>query len=208
MLEPTILFENQDYLVLDKPAGWFSIPAREPAPSDLVLSQWLGPRAPFVVHRLDRYTSGVMLFAKSEASHREANQWFMNRKVKKIYHFLAAPRAGGEAPSRPAIQIKTPIEGKPAQTLFEILKKGSEAFYAQATPLTGRFHQIREHAEVAGFPLLGDNPYGGRVEITGKDGVVYPLPRFMLHARSLTLPFGEFQAPLPQDFSQLISVLI
>lgn len=192
MTEPAILFENSDYLILNKPSGWLSIPARHPEPTDLVLSQWLGTRAPFTVHRLDRYTSGIMLFAKTEAAHKAANLWFMNREVKKIYHFVAAPGAGKPIPSRPAIQMKTPVDGKPAQTLFEIIRKGPTAFYGKATPLTGRFHQIREHALEAGFPLLGDRAYHGLCNDL--------IPRVMLHAQTLTLPFGTFEAPLPEDF--------
>jgi 23S rRNA-/tRNA-specific pseudouridylate synthase len=206
--EPAILFEDHDFLVLNKPSGWLSIPAREPKPDDHVVSQWLAERAPFVVHRLDRNTSGIMLFARTEGAHKQANLWFMNRKVQKNYHFLAAPRPPAGLPSRPAVQIKTPVDGKPAQTLFEILDKGAQAFYGKATPLTGRFHQIREHALEAGFPLLGDRAYHGLSEIIDRDGVRHAIPRFMLHAHTLTLPFGVFSAGLPNDFNELKKVIL
>ncbi len=137
----------------------------------------------FIVHRLDRFTSGVMLIAKTKEFHRTANTWFEKRIVKKTYHFLASP-----PPSRPAVQIKTPVDGKPAQTLFEVLEKTPRVFYGKATPLTGRFHQIREHAAEAGFPLLGDRAFGGA-----------PGPRVCLHAHSLETPAGTFIAPLARD---------
>lgn len=200
---PHIVFENDDYWVIEKPAGWLSVPARHPQASDHVLTDWLSqaassnvsrsPDSPrvFTVHRLDRFTSGVMLYAKSEAAHEQANAWFMNRTVKKIYEFLAAP-----IPSRPALQIKTPVHGKPAQTLFEVIQKfevpgTTPYFWGRATPLTGRFHQIREHARDAGFPILGDPSTGG-LRLPG----VY---RVCLHASALTLPFGTFEVPFPAE---------
>jgi tRNA pseudouridine32 synthase/23S rRNA pseudouridine746 synthase len=187
--EPVVLQETDDFIVIDKPPGWLSIPAREPKATDLVVSGFLSAAGmtPLMIHRLDRFTSGVMIVAKNPAFHRTANSWFEKRIVKKTYHFLASP-----PPSRPAIQIKTPVEGKPAQTLFEILEKTGDAFYGKATPLTGRFHQIRAHAADAGFPLLGDVAFGGR-----------PAPRVCLHAHSLETPAGMFTAPLAADLAGL-----
>jgi 23S rRNA-/tRNA-specific pseudouridylate synthase len=192
---PRIVFENDEYWVVDKPAGWLSVPARNPTPADLVVNTWLsesGVREVFTVHRLDRFTSGIMLFAKTKVAHQQANEWFMNRTVKKIYEFLASP-----PPSRPAIQIKTPVMGKPAQTLFEVVRPflaptGLACFLGRATPLTGRFHQIREHARDAGFPILGDPSTGG---------ASFPgIERVCLHAKLLTLPFGTFEVELPAEW--------
>ncbi len=193
-LSPTILHESDEFIILNKPAGWLSIPGR--TPEEQVITQWLEnhlKQPAWVVHRLDRFTSGIILFAKTKEAHKNANHWFLKREVKKIYHFFASP-----PPSRPAIQIKTPIQGKPSQSLFEVLEKGPHAFYGKATPLTGRFHQIREHASEGGFPLLGDKPYHGAMTWL-IDGVKTEVPRIFLHAESLTLPFGVFQAPLPKD---------
>lgn len=187
---PRIILESDDFVFIDKPAGWLSIPAREPKATDLVVSDWVRTAlslTPFLVHRLDRFTSGVMMLAKNKESHRLANSWFEKRIVKKTYHFLASP-----PPSRPAIQIKTPIDGKPSQTLFEILETTESAFYGKATPLTGRFHQVRAHAAEAGFPLLGDRAFGGA------EG-----PRVCLHAHSLDTPIGRFTAPLALDLEIL-----
>lgn len=197
---PEVLFENSDFLILNKPAGWLSIPAREPQPQDQVLTEWIqrvrGHEA-LTIHRLDRYTSGIILFAKTKHAHQEGNSWFQNRKVKKTYQFLAAP-----PPRTPAVQIREPVEGKPALTLFEVIQKNEGAFFGKATPLTGRFHQIREHAAAGGFPILGDQKYGGVPSLLVKDQVV-SFPRFCLHAFELELPFGKFQAPLPKDLVAL-----
>ncbi len=191
-MEPTpgILFENEDFVALDKPPGWFSVPARHPTPSDRVVSLWLRESAigsAYMIHRLDRFTSGVMLVAKNPAAHRKGCAWFEKRVAKKIYLFLASP-----PPSRPAIQIRTPVDGKPAQTLFEAVEASSRYFLGRATPLTGRFHQIREHAARAGFPLLGDKSFGGETA-----------ERVCLHAHSLETPVGRFEAPLALDLATL-----
>lgn len=187
---PRILFENEGFVALDKPPGWLSVPARHPSPSDRVVSLWLRESAvgsAYMIHRLDRFTSGVMLVAKTPDAHRTGCAWFQDRMAKKIYHFLASP-----PPSRPAIQIRTPVEGKPAQTLFEVMESTPTHFLGKATPLTGRFHQIREHAAQAGFPLLGDRSFGGK-----------PSERVCLHAHSLETPVGRFEAPLAPDLAGL-----
>lgn len=197
---PEILFENSDYLALNKPAGWFSIPAREPNTQDLVLTEWIKNihhSEAWVIHRLDRYTSGIILFAKNQKAQKEGNLWFQNREIKKTYHFLASP-----PPRIPALQIREPVEGKPAQTLFEVIQKSETAFFGKATPLTGRFHQIRAHAAAGGFPILGDEKFGGKTSLLHGDTVI-TFPRFCLHAFELELPFGTFQAPLAKDLVEL-----
>jgi 23S rRNA-/tRNA-specific pseudouridylate synthase len=118
--------------------------------------------------------------------------------VKKIYHFFAGP-----LPSRPAVQIKTPVDGKTALTLFEIIEKTSGAFYGKATPLTGRFHQIREHAEVGGFPIFGDKSFHGKMDWRCKTGEKLIFPRVCLHAARLELPFGVFEMALPEDMASV-----
>ena len=202
---PTILFENSDYLAVSKPAGWLSIPPREPKPEVPILSHWLREFTPsqsaWVIHRLDRFTSGVMLFAKTEAAQKEGTRWFETRAVKKIYHFLATP-----LPYRPALQIKSDVDGKSALTLFEVIEKSGNSFYGKATPLTGRFHQIREHAQVAGFPLLGDKAYGGSTSLALKSGLL-EIPRVCLHAYSIETPLGKIEAPLSEDLKTLWSTI-
>ncbi len=200
-LNPTLLFENDGFLVVDKPAGWLSVPGRDPEAEVPVLSHWLrsntSSQAAWVIHRLDRFTSGVMIFAKTEASQKEGNKWFEEKIVKKTYQFLASP-----TPSRPAIQIKTPVDGKPSQTLFEVLEKGAHAFLGKATPLTGRFHQVRDHAQVAGFPLLGDKAYKGLMNLR-LNGEEMKIPRVCLHAAVLETPFGKFEAPIAIDMKMV-----
>lgn len=202
---PNILIENADFIVIDKPSGWFSIPAREPKNEDCVVTDWLRKEKdiePWVVHRLDRFTTGAMMIAKNKAAHAEGNRWFEERLVKKVYLFFASPLTGSSLPGRPAVQIKTPIDGKPSQTLFEVLDRTPKVFLGKATPLTGRFHQIREHAQKGRFPLVGDASYGFNAKAVGID-----FPRVALHASQLTLPFGLVTAPFPLDMKNLLDQL-
>lgn len=191
-LEPSVLYAGTaDVVFINKPAGWLSIPAPKAGSDVPVLSHWIKENLSFeprIVHRLDRFTSGVMMVAKTEEAQRMATRWFENREVKKEYWFLAGP-----TPNKPAIQVSKPIQGKSAVTLFEIIQSNPSrtVFLGRATPLTGRFHQIRDHAEHGGFPLFGDTGQGGPNELFG---------RFALHARLLRGPNFEVTAPLPQDF--------
>jgi 23S rRNA-/tRNA-specific pseudouridylate synthase len=190
--EPKILAETADWWVLDKPAGWLSVPPSQPGTTP-VATGWLGARAQaqvFPVHRLDVGTSGVLLLAKSAEAHSRANQWFQKHEVRKLYHFLA----GGTGLSEPTVRVSAPVGGKPATTLLEQRERlGERAFLGWARPLTGRRHQIRLHLASLGHPLLGDREYGGD---TGFE-------RVALHSARLELPSGErFEAPWPEDFQR------
>lgn len=201
---PQVLNETPEWLVLSKPSGWLSIPGRGEASA--VLYDWVRERYPeaLVVHRLDRETSGVILFARCPEAHRRANGWFQDRKTKKIYDFLAT----GE-PVRPILKINSPIEGAASLTQVEIRERfGSSHFLGVARPLTGRRHQIRIHLSQEGFPLLGDSLYNGAKEVLLTSGTRLSIPRVALHARILELPSGEkFEAPLTEDFSSWIQAL-
>ncbi len=160
-----------------------------------------------VVHRLDRGTSGVILFARNEAAHRQANLWFSTHTVTKEYLALAAGN-----PRLPAFRINHPIEGKPALSQLQIAERfessAGHAFLAKVRIATGRRHQIRIHLQAEGFPILGDTQYGG-----GANFGDVSFRRFALHAERLVLPGEngrdavEIRAPLPEDFSGWLSQL-
>ncbi len=195
-LEPRLIARTDDWCVVDKPPRWLSVQGRSERP---VLVDWLRHHHGdiWVVHRLDEETSGVMLFARSDAAHRKACDWFARHEVRKVYEFLAAG-----LPRLPVFRVDLPIEEKPSSTQVEVVERfGSgerRGFLGRARPVTGRRHQIRIHLSRSGHPLWGDRRY---------EGSAMPAPgieveRVALHARSLSLPSGEvFESPWPADFS-------
>lgn len=203
-MKPIILADTARWLVVSKPPGWLTIPGRGKEDPSPVLLDWIFKTygQVWTVHRLDRETSGVVLFAKSAESHREASVWFQSRKVRKTYHCLA------KGTSRdPVFKVQLPIEGAPSSTQVEVKEKFQNAFFARVLPLTGRRHQIRIHLSAKGFPILGDIQYGGPSEI-GAAQVRISIPRVALHASSLELPTKEvFQAELQDDFQSWLGQL-
>ena len=205
---PQIVADTPDWWVVSKPPGWLCIPGRSTSEgrTDPVLTDWLKglQSSPvWIVHRIDRETSGLVLFAKTPQAHTQANGWFSQRKVKKVYRLLAQGKLGF-----PMLKINEPIEGAPSSTQIERLEVYSSTFLAQALPRTGRRHQIRIHMAQQGFPLLGDTLYGGPREVECRDGQRLNVNRVALHASELELPSGEkFVCPDPQDFAQWIAVL-
>lgn len=193
---PQILFEDSNWLVLDKPAHWLSIPGRG---ADTVpdLAAWLRAERGdiWVVHRLDRETSGVILFARNAESHRQACLWFEGREIKKRYEFLAEGSC-----ALPSFRVDAPIDGAPSVTMFERKEQWSGAWRGSAFPRTGRRHQIRIHLAGRESPILGDKQYGAPVRAIA--------PRVMLHSSELTLPGGQrWTAPLPEDFARATAAL-
>jgi len=191
---PAILFQSELFIAVDKPAGWLSIPGRGSLP---VIHDWAQTQVGklWVVHRLDRDTSGVLLFARDADSHRSASIWFENHQVKKSYDFVAqgTPRA-------PVFKSAEPIEGAASLTQFEVKEKWAQAFLGKARPTSGRRHQIRIHLSKLGFPILGDTEYGGSSRFESLS-----FTRVALHAASLELPTGEkIESPWHPDFKQWI----
>ncbi|MBC7692549.1 MAG: RluA family pseudouridine synthase [Methylotenera sp.] len=207
MPEPEILHKTDQWVVVNKPAGWLSIPGRSQAP---VLTDYVREKCGdiWVTHRLDVETSGVILFARSEDAHRQANQWFQKHLAKKLYHCLATGN-----PALPVFKINAPIDDSPSVTQVEVKERfkeaASEVFLGQVRLQTGRRHQIRIHLSSLGYPLLGDVKYSGRKDFAGTPGFQeLKVPRVALHASSLELPSGEkFEAPLPEDFQSWLGLL-
>jgi len=203
VVSPKILHEDPDFCVLDKPAGWLSVPGRSAGP---VLSEWLeqaecsplrGQKA-WVVHRLDRDTTGVILFARNADAHRRACMAFENRETRKIYECLAQG-----SPLLPVFRVADPIEGAPSQSQVEVLKQGKLGFHARVRIFTGRRHQIRIHLANRGHSVWGDVRYGGAVRVAGVD-----ITRVALHACVLEIQgIGRFEAPLPADIIQWSELL-
>ncbi len=177
-----VLFEDDDLLVVNKPAGW-NTHAPSPTAGEGIYD-WLKHRQRrwahlAIVHRLDKETSGVLVFAKTSRASRSLTEQFTARQVRKLYLAITAcppPRARMHIESRLARtgeRYASRRDGQPAATRFErmdwIASVGERNRFPQGStlvriePLTGRTHQIRVHAAENGFPVLGDVLYGGPV---------------------------------------------
>lgn len=209
-----LLYQDARVIAVNKPAGQLVIPGRG-EPSAVCLkeecSQFIG-RPAFVVHRIDRETSGVVLFAKDPESHRFLCGAFENRLVKKEY--LAAvvglPPLSGviESPLRQfgSGRVAPDPKGKPSRTEYEVVATWAGGALLSVRPLTGRRHQIRAHLTEIGHPLLGDPFYGPPPRPLGG------APRLFLHARELLFPHpdgGERTVTVepPEDFYLYLNIV-
>jgi 23S rRNA pseudouridine1911/1915/1917 synthase len=221
-----IIFENDDLAVINKPAGMVVHPAAGHATGTLVqaalsaipdLQGINGEERPGIVHRLDKETSGLILLAKNEQSHRWLQDQFRLRKVKKVYLALVdgkppTPTGRIEAeiardPShRKQMAIVADGRGRPAITEYLTLESFPQHTLIEAHPLTGRTHQIRLHLAFLGCPIVGDTIYGRK-----KSSI--DLGRHFLHAAKITFVFpGEktphtFEAPLPEELQAVLNEL-
>ncbi len=190
-LELAILYEDEDLIAIDKPSGLLSVPGRSVELQDSVLTrlQAVFPEI-YSVHRLDRDTSGVLLFARNQSTYQQLSQQFEARQVTKIYEAILGGVIERESGSidlplwgdpldRPRQQVNFDL-GKPSLTKFNVLERIDGYTRIEFRPVTGRTHQLRVHsADVQGLgvPILGDRLYdcGANVE------------RLYLHARELSL---------------------
>jgi len=198
--EPKILFEDSDFIAVDKPPLWLSIPGRDPHSPHPVLLNYLKNKHPeiWTIHRLDVQTSGVLLFAKSQNAHKMASLWFQTRKIKKKYQALCQG-----APRYPSFKISTMVAERPALSLATVLSQANECFLCEIQIKTGRRHQIRIHLSTEGYPLLGDVQYGGPSIINEIE-----INRVALHACELELPNGlYFKSDLPDDLKSWSKML-
>lgn len=163
-----ILLEDEDFIAVDKPSGLLSIADRAQNESlKSLLDQVYGTM--YIVHRLDKDTSGVILFAKNKEAHQYLCQQFENREVEKYYvavvtgcpaedeGLIDAPLA--EHPAQKGV-MQVHRNGKPSQTGYRILEKNNHFSLVEFRLFTGRMHQIRVHARHAGFPVAVDELYG------------------------------------------------
>jgi RluA family pseudouridine synthase len=217
-----VLAEAPGLLAVDKPAGVPVIPGRSldgPEPLLQQLERSLARRL-WVVHRLDRDTSGILLFATTAAAHRTLSMAFEAGRIRKRYLALVRGTVVSaldlDAPLAPArrsrMRVARPGEdGKAARTLVRPLQPLKGATLVEAEPLTGRTHQIRVHLLSAGHPLLVDHQYAEPGPLTLPGGAV--LARTPLHAATLALPelegicAQEIHAPLPADLAGAVSAL-
>ncbi|AVX21543.1 MULTISPECIES: RluA family pseudouridine synthase [Carboxydocella] len=208
-----ILFEDEQCLALNKPAGIAVHPGgphqgQKPTLAHGVAyylqQKGLAPVA-HPVHRLDRDTSGVVLFAKHSHAHHVLDQLLRSGKISRYYQAIVLgqpPAETGEIsapigphPHHPQLRAIIPA-GQPALTRYRLLQTGKEWSLLELELVTGRTHQIRVHLSHLGCPILGDKYYGGPAA---------PLaPRPLLHCQRLVWPGQGISAPLPADFRNFL----
>lgn len=221
-----IVFENSDLIVVNKPAGMVVHPSAGHTTGTLVNAvlahapdiQGIGGEIrPGVVHRLDKDTSGLILMAKNDRTHRFLQEQFRSRSVEKIYLALVdgAPPTevgrvdaaiGRDNHNRKRMAIVPPHRGREAVTEYHTLEVFPEYTLVEAHPVTGRTHQIRVHMAFIGSPIVGDTVYG-RKKPSAK------IKRHFLHAARIKIRIpGEeaprtFEAPLPKNLANLLEDL-
>ena len=208
-----VLLEHPGVVVIDKPPGLPVIPGRTPGPTvRAALEAQLG-RAVWVVHRLDRDTSGALAFALDAQTHRELNQAFEQGRVQKRYLALVEGRLEREQRFEQGLvkirggRVRVTREGEQGLSAVTVVRPREvlpTATVVEAEPLTGRTHQIRVHLAAAGHPLVVDHQYGETTPVG-------PLARTPLHAERLVLPLStgsvEVLAPLPDDFAEAVTLM-
>ena len=199
-VEPDVIYEDDDVIVMNKPAGLLSEPRGQYCPEKTLAD--FG----YIAHRLDRDTSGVVILAKTEEIQHFLKKQFQDRTVHKTYVAVVCgrPKLDEARIDLPLIRdLKRPTtfrvdaNGKEAETFYKVLKTNDVYSMVELKPTTGRTHQLRVHMKYLGHPILGDPVYG-----TEKADRLY------LHARELeiTLPSGErktFKARVPKEFDNV-----
>jgi RluA family pseudouridine synthase len=224
-----VLWQDDHILLVNKPAGWYSLPDGYHQESNhlaAVLMPTYGQL--WIVHRLDHDTSGIMVLARNQQSHRELCQQFEHRQVIKVYHALVSNipdweervvevplRIDGDRQHRTTVDYH---KGKFARTNVRVMEQIGSYALIEARPETGRTHQIRVHLKEIDCPIIADRLYGDgkplylssfkrgyRVNPTKPERPL--LDRLALHAFSLRFrhPFNNgdmyFEAPYPKDFT-------
>ncbi len=218
------LFEDDDLIVINKPAGLVVHPGAGHRQHTLVnallshctiLSGIGGKERPGIVHRLDKETSGCLVVAKSDQAHRGLSIQFAERTIEKIYLALVAGKLRkstgvieekiGRHPVHRQRMSVISRRGRAAKTEYRVLRSSDEISLVECRLHSGRTHQIRVHLHHLGHPVLGDKVYGGKHAKT--------FPRQMLHAWKLgfehprTSEWKRFEAPLPEDFREAVAAL-
>lgn len=193
-----ILHQDDDLIVVDKPSGLLTVPGRTPDLADCLifrLQEQMGERI-YLVHRLDRDTSGIVLLARNHPTQRWLSKSFELRKTNKEYTALVTGELPDEAgtidlPMGKDWSIKSPPthkvdhdKGRPATTHWEVLERSTGRTRLLLKPMTGRSHQLRVHLRAIGHPIVGDPIYG---DASGT-------ARMCLHASMLNFrhPGGEW----------------
>lgn len=230
---PLIVFEDENIIAVNKPSGLLTIPDREQTEKSLkeMLIERYG--SIFTVHRLDKDTSGLVLFAKNETTHKYLSKLFEERKIQKFYCGIVIGKPSQNTGSIEAPIAEHPVhkgtmyvhrKGKPSHTGYEVLEGNKHFSLLQFQLYTGRTHQIRVHAKEMGHPLACDPLYGdGKPVLLSAVKKKYKLSkaeeaerpiigRLALHAQQLIFEDEsgktiKLEAPAPKEFRALMQQL-
>lgn len=210
-----IVYEDDGLIVLDKPAG-MAVHGGSGVSVGVIEALRQALQKPYLelVHRIDKDTSGLLMISKKRSTLKLLQDYLREGKIRKHYYALLKGKllldkqtvdmpllryelANGER------RVRVSKEGKPSQTVFEVVERLNAVTWVKASPLTGRTHQIRVHGLALGHPLLGDDKYGHEVLYAGP-----PARRLCLHAAILEIPdYPRLEAALPDDIKKLIHLL-
>ena len=209
-LKENLIHRDPDFMVIHKPAGLLSVPGKTADLQDCAINRLLKEeRRTLLIHRLDRDTSGLLVFGLSKAGQKSISRQFQERQTDKTYQALVVGHLEGEGtvdmpviydPSRPPLHIVDETHNKPALTHWQVLEQfeieGQAVTRVKLTPITGRAHQLRVHMQYLGHPIVGDTLYASPEHQT-------LMPRLCLHAERLSFshPISEermdFHSPVP-----------
>lgn len=205
-----LIHRDDDFMVIHKPAGLLTVPGKTEDLQDCLISRLvkIEPKT-LLIHRLDRDTSGILVFGLSKWGQKTISRQFQERQTDKTYQAVVAGMLEGEGtievpvvydPSRPPLHIADPAHNKPAITHWQAIEhfnlQGQPVTRVKLTPITGRSHQLRVHMQYLGYPIIGDTLYA-----TAEQQQL--MPRLCLHAERLsfyhpqTEQLVEFYCPAP-----------
>lgn len=201
------LYQDQDIILINKPAGLLSVPGRDPLHHDSMQSRLVTcfPNTK-TVHRLDMATSGIMIYALNVATERKLKRQFQERQIQKVYYARVAGHVLAKTgtidlplicdwPNRPKQKVDH-LTGKASKTHFQVISYGRYSTLIKLMPVTGRSHQLRVHMLAMGHPILGDGFYADPWAKSQAN-------RLLLHATQLTLDHPKtkesitFSTPIP-----------
>ena len=232
-----ILYEDEDLVVVNKPAGMVVHPGAGTSGGTLVnallghcddLSGIGGTMRPGIVHRIDKDTSGILVVAKNDRAHNSLAHQFKEHTIKRVYLALVYGAPKGDRGKIESVIGRHPVDrkrmsgkarrGKHAVTHWQVIGRFSGITLVRLRLETGRTHQIRVHLSEAGHPLVGDRVYGGSGRLASVTdprlkGLIKELDRQALHAKTLgfihpaTGDYLEFDTELPADMARIVDYL-
>lgn len=209
-LQENLIYRDKDFMVIHKPAGLLSVPGKTADLQDCAINRLLQeePRT-LLIHRLDRDTSGILVFGLSKIGQKSISRQFQERETAKTYQALVAGHLSGQGtvdipviydPTRPPLHMVDEAHNKAALTHWQATEHfeigGQAVTRVTLTPITGRAHQLRVHMQYLGHPIVGDTLYATAAQ-------QQLMPRLCLHAERLSFrhPVSdemlEFHSPVP-----------